>query len=233
MTLCGQKCVDFQTDSENCGTCGNPCAGGEVCTAGACVPQCAGGANCYEGLCVPSCPGTTVPCNGACADVQNDPSNCGTCGNACGTGMACLEATCVDTCSGQTDGGPGPGSADGGGGNGDGGHGGNGGGSAPAGSCEALANCAYACGFGACVSSCVPGGTPTAAVDVFDPLSSCVQSVCPSSDGGVCSPADVDGGCASCIQGAATTGGCTSQYAACIAQTQSIEDGGSGSADGG
>ena len=35
-------------------------------------------------------------CNGACADLQSDSSNCGTCGHVCGIGFACANAACGD-----------------------------------------------------------------------------------------------------------------------------------------
>ena len=33
---CGHKCVDLQSDSQNCGACGTACAGGAACVAGRC-----------------------------------------------------------------------------------------------------------------------------------------------------------------------------------------------------
>ncbi|MGE0397362.1 MAG: hypothetical protein AB7T06_11620 [Kofleriaceae bacterium] len=35
--MCGATCLDVSTDEENCGSCGNPCNGGEACTANACA----------------------------------------------------------------------------------------------------------------------------------------------------------------------------------------------------
>jgi hypothetical protein len=37
LQACGGKCVDTSNDVYNCGTCGNACAGGEVCCTGLCV----------------------------------------------------------------------------------------------------------------------------------------------------------------------------------------------------
>src|SRR6185312_5840225 len=47
--LCGDTCLDVLSDSNNCGGCGIPCLGGQVCQNGAC--GCASG----------------IMCNGACA----------------------------------------------------------------------------------------------------------------------------------------------------------------------
>ena len=34
---CGKRCVDLQTDSANCGACGNVCPGGQICSGGTCA----------------------------------------------------------------------------------------------------------------------------------------------------------------------------------------------------
>src|SRR6478609_5536158 len=36
-------------------------------------------------------------CNGACADLMSDPSNCGSCGHACSSDVKCLDGQCGDT----------------------------------------------------------------------------------------------------------------------------------------
>lgn len=36
---CGGKCNDFQSDDNNCGSCGKACTGDLVCTAGKCGPK--------------------------------------------------------------------------------------------------------------------------------------------------------------------------------------------------
>src|SRR6185503_13182653 len=38
LSACNNKCVDFQSDRNNCGSCGHVCAAGNGCVAGACVP---------------------------------------------------------------------------------------------------------------------------------------------------------------------------------------------------
>lgn len=35
--VCGAVCLDTQTDTSNCGACGNACAVGQTCAAGACT----------------------------------------------------------------------------------------------------------------------------------------------------------------------------------------------------
>ena len=47
---CGGICVDLDSDEDNCGACGNPCAFDEICVAGECV-ECEPGQTqpCYTG----------------------------------------------------------------------------------------------------------------------------------------------------------------------------------------
>lgn len=66
---CGTAgCVDPQTDINHCGTCGNACPPGLVCSAGACVVVCRA---------------PLERCSGACIDTMNNPAHCGACGNQC------------------------------------------------------------------------------------------------------------------------------------------------------
>jgi hypothetical protein len=70
---CGGTCADVQSDSRNCGACGNACAAGRSC------------------------------CNGACTDVATDTANCGACGGVCDfangsprcTAGRCATGTCA------------------------------------------------------------------------------------------------------------------------------------------
>lgn len=38
-TCCSGSCVDTDTDENNCGSCGNPCGGGQICESGSCRDQ--------------------------------------------------------------------------------------------------------------------------------------------------------------------------------------------------
>ncbi len=44
-TVCGGRCVDLQTDPDNCGTCGNACAAGVQCISGSCGGSVDGGSD--------------------------------------------------------------------------------------------------------------------------------------------------------------------------------------------
>ena len=52
--------------------------------------------------CGASCPPSYLQCNGACTDVQNDPTNCGACGTACSKGQLCTAGKCGIQCGGTT-----------------------------------------------------------------------------------------------------------------------------------
>jgi hypothetical protein len=79
---CPSGCTDTQTDSSNCGTCGNQCAVASQCTAGACV-----------------CQSPTTKCTSGCVDLTSNTQNCGTCGHACTSGQGCNNSVC-GMCSG-------------------------------------------------------------------------------------------------------------------------------------
>jgi VHL beta domain/Stigma-specific protein, Stig1 len=81
---CGSSCVDTKIDSENCGSCGNKCGKGDVCSNGSCGSTCSA----EQALCTGN--------GGApyCADTKTDNANCGACGNACGQGLACTDGKC-------------------------------------------------------------------------------------------------------------------------------------------
>ena len=78
-TDCGDVigCVDEQTDTDNCGACGNHCATGAVCNAGVCA--------CLAG---------NVNCGAVCVDLSTDPNHCGTCDTACPSGHSCVSGQC-------------------------------------------------------------------------------------------------------------------------------------------
>ena len=81
---CGGTCVDGDSDPNNCGACGNPCATGASCSKGACTCPNA------ETSGVPG-----VACGGTCVDAQSDASNCGGCGKVCPEGSLCADASCA------------------------------------------------------------------------------------------------------------------------------------------
>jgi hypothetical protein len=81
------RCVDVNTDRENCGTIGNACADQEICQAGMCVCG-STGARCDAAA------GQTC-CGGACIDTSSDSNNCGACGTVCGAnGPSCVDGAC-------------------------------------------------------------------------------------------------------------------------------------------
>ncbi len=80
---CGETCVDYLNDQDNCGACGNVCGDGTCCSNGQCAALCGVG---------------DAWCNGECADVQDDNNNCGACGNICGDGTCCNNGTCESLC---------------------------------------------------------------------------------------------------------------------------------------
>jgi hypothetical protein len=86
-TLCGQRCVDLETDSSNCGSCGHACPSGQTCSAAMC--GCSGsGCGCPAGQ--KPCNGACIPTDGCCQDTDcNDNNLCTT--DTCDTGTH----TCV------------------------------------------------------------------------------------------------------------------------------------------
>jgi hypothetical protein len=79
--------IDTQTDSNNCGTCGHACSGGETCSGGSCA-----------------CGGGTTLCGTTCVNLQTDGNNCGACGQVC-NGTTCASGFCapVVLATGATD----------------------------------------------------------------------------------------------------------------------------------
>jgi hypothetical protein len=90
----GVSCVDLQSDTQNCGTCGDACPAGDVCQAGSCVT-----APCSSGL---ACAGGDTCCGGSCCDASEvccqavgGPANYYFCAEAdAGCPPPCLE--CAD-----------------------------------------------------------------------------------------------------------------------------------------
>lgn len=111
-TLCSDKCVNLNTDNENCGACGNPCQPQTTCTDGVCLgdgPQgCRGGFGYSDDL--PSCPMAQscyctidIENDTICAELFTPDSFCAVCTNnaGCGEGYACIKSTDCVLCGSQ------------------------------------------------------------------------------------------------------------------------------------
>jgi hypothetical protein len=107
--ICGGKCTNINTDSNNCGACGVACSTGQQCTAGACVVDkcqgvvCHASDQCHVGVCDPTtgaCSITPVADGTACDDnnacTQTDTCHAGICtgSNPVADGTACSGGTC-------------------------------------------------------------------------------------------------------------------------------------------
>jgi hypothetical protein len=104
LSLCSGKCVNLQTDSENCGACGFSVPYGETCKNGqfssgsgkistpAATPSAPASAA-VAGTQV-SCPSGHHSCSGTCRDLQTDVANCGSCGKSCPSGQSCQNGVC-------------------------------------------------------------------------------------------------------------------------------------------
>ncbi|CAK9784400.1 hypothetical protein CC85DRAFT_314231 [Cutaneotrichosporon oleaginosum] len=84
---CDGKCRDLQTDAQNCGACGWPCAHslypGGTCENGKCV--------CPDGG-----PGCAYDFGNYCPDFFSDIINCGGCNRACSSDQpTCVNGTCA------------------------------------------------------------------------------------------------------------------------------------------
>lgn len=81
-----KKCIDLNSDPQNCGSCGNKCGLNETCKNGTCT----------EDTCDPACGEGLRCCGGTCVDTKTDPNNCGFCGNVCDpeTSDSCVGGQC-------------------------------------------------------------------------------------------------------------------------------------------
>jgi hypothetical protein len=84
---CGRRCVNLQTDRNNCGSCGHECRDDQSCVTG----SCSGGAACPTGL---------TRCKGRCVNLQTDRNNCGACDHECRDGQSCVGGNCSGGSSG-------------------------------------------------------------------------------------------------------------------------------------
>ena len=102
----GGGCTDVETDSQNCGYCGQPCQSGLTCAAGQCLALSCGAATAGQS-CVGPDGGTGLCCGTACEAVASDPANCGGCGTTCATGESCVGGHCgFDQCTPSLQGDP-------------------------------------------------------------------------------------------------------------------------------
>lgn len=77
-SLCGDECVDRQSDGKHCGACAMACSTGLVCQGGACKAVCGSG--------------QTV-CGQSCVDLATSVDHCGACDRRCGG--RCMTGRCV------------------------------------------------------------------------------------------------------------------------------------------
>lgn len=78
-------CANTQSDDANCGSCGNACGGGQLCSGGFC--------SCAQGL---------STCGNACVDLKTDVNDCGTCGTVCsGATPNCINGFCSSSTCGD------------------------------------------------------------------------------------------------------------------------------------
>lgn len=120
LSACANACVNLQSESGNCGSCGETCTAPAVCANGSCSSACAAGFQkcgdtcvsmatdaghcggcekacdagvpCYGGVC--GCPESVLFCGGQCFDPMSDSAHCGSCETACSGGSACVDGKC-------------------------------------------------------------------------------------------------------------------------------------------
>lgn len=85
-------CINIQSDEENCGSCGNRCAAGELCCGGRCINPDTDEEFC--GGCNVRCERGQACCGGTCIDVLYNDDHCGSCNERCYIGYACDLGRC-------------------------------------------------------------------------------------------------------------------------------------------
>ncbi len=111
-TSCGAKCVNTQTDPNNCGSCGNSC-GTEACVAGSCQASTGGTCSSCEATANAStCSSSYNSCTGTCKSLLSCVMGCNgntTCASSCYTTFSSGSAAfatywsclCGSTCGSQ------------------------------------------------------------------------------------------------------------------------------------
>ena len=89
--MCGDSCVNVQTDPQNCGSCGKSCGNGSSCQGGSC--SCSSGYVSCAGSCVAS---NTQHCGNNCTACASGEvcNNDGSCSSTCTSGTKCSDNTC-------------------------------------------------------------------------------------------------------------------------------------------
>ncbi|HEU0114300.1 MAG TPA: MXAN_6577-like cysteine-rich protein [Thermomicrobiales bacterium] len=91
-TLCGDVCIDLQTDVNNCGACGHVCPPAQP----GFVSDCAAGNCFFRRAPAPPCDSGLTRCAAGCVNLASDPANCGACGTACAAGQTCFNGICAN-----------------------------------------------------------------------------------------------------------------------------------------
>ncbi len=84
---CNGICTDTNTDTNNCGQCGNACLPGPS-------PDCVMGLCGCSGFSGQACAAGDTCCSNGCKNLLTDTSNCGECGKKCSAGQVCSNGTC-------------------------------------------------------------------------------------------------------------------------------------------
>jgi hypothetical protein len=75
MTGCGNLCTDTNSDTDNCGCCGNECPSGYICGDGVCVNSCPKDQDAFTGCCT----AIFIGCMAGCATSLLPPLCVGLC----------------------------------------------------------------------------------------------------------------------------------------------------------
>lgn len=79
LTSCNGVCVNLQSESTNCGSCGTTCIAPAVCANGSCSTACVAGFQ---------------KCGADCVNVATDSAHCGSCEKTCDAGVPCFGGVC-------------------------------------------------------------------------------------------------------------------------------------------